>query len=160
MTTTTEHASDFKRAVAAGYGFAQHEETDYWGKVKTRWRWVSPTGPGLDGYATRKDAVADALRHRAGPWHRRIDAFARQVNLLDPKLHASQAIPFVVNLVRENGITSNDFWEMDERPGQFHIDGKSYTADGSQWHFRLRQARNDPASGLFEALRENSPGAS
>ena len=52
------------------------------------------------------------------------------------------------------GLTRDDFEELDERPGQFRINGRSYTEAGSVWHIVLRIARNDPTSDLFNVLRD------
>lgn len=157
MTTTTK--SDYQRATDLGYAIEKHDVLEWDDKVRTYWRFVAPDGETQEGYPTRAKAAESAMRHRRGPWDARIRRFAEALDQINPRCTRDDANVIVVALIGELGITTPDFVEADERPGQFYINGRSYTSDGSQWHYRLRNARNS-ADGFFEALTANSVRAS
>ena len=58
---------------------------------------------------------------------------------LDPDTHL---LGFVARVLEEEHITYADFVELDERPGQYP---GGYEGIHGEWHFRLRQWRNNAA---------------
>ncbi len=85
-----------------------------------------------------------------GPNLTRCEDFATAIDLL-----SSDDDNAVLALVAFSGLTYADFTELDELPGHFRINGRSYTDDGSEWHRRLRVVRNDPTNNLFDLLRRD-----
>lgn len=103
---------------------------------------------------TRDEAMKAAERHDHGFWWSRCEDFAETLDAIDPDLSREAQVSEVIRLVVSHGITVSDFIEMDERPGQFHVNRRSYTAEGSFWHFRLRMTRNHPDAPLFDSFKE------
>lgn len=99
------------------------------------------------------DATAEADRHARGFWWSRAEVFATALDDLADSLTDEEIKAAVIQLTAHHEITSGDFIELDERPGQFHINGRSYTSSGSSWHRRLRITRNDPNAPLFESMK-------
>jgi hypothetical protein len=59
----------------------------------------------------------------------------RATGPIDP----SELLNFVSRVLKEEGITRDDFNELDERPGQY---SGGYNGPNGEWHFRLRRWRN------------------
>jgi hypothetical protein len=53
----------------------------------------------------------------------------------------------VIDVLVQEGCDYYDFQDLDEKPGRF-----GYKVDGKEWHYKLRQVRNDPSAKLFERL--------
>ena len=57
----------------------------------------------------------------------------------------------VLAILRKWAMTREDFWSLDDRPGDwgYHRKQKGVVV---AWHWKLRQTRNDPSVQLLEAL--------
>jgi hypothetical protein len=54
-----------------------------------------------------------------------------------------------IDVLREHGINSHDFWTLDTCPGRW-----GYTINGREWHWRIRRLRNTvPPSVLYPLLQ-------
>ncbi len=52
----------------------------------------------------------------------------------------------ILGMIQRHGITLTEFRVLDGKPGRF---------TESNWHWKLRQVRNDPRISLFEILNKN-----
>lgn len=96
------------------------------------------------------DAAKDLIqRHGRGFWWSRCAAFAEAIDVDMADTPTPELIQFVLDKVTEYKLTVSDFWELDERPGQFTINGEGYSR--RHWHRNLRVTRNSTPD-LFDRL--------
>lgn len=61
----------------------------------------------------------------------------------------------IMGLVRDYGLTRQDFMELDRKPAFFGYEVEGFETGPGEWHYKLRTERNDKESPLFDVLNDN-----
>jgi hypothetical protein len=86
------------------------------------------------------------------PWER-CARFVRAIAAFpcDTTLTADQD-SYIIHLLGAFHLTKFDFKRVDEHPSEFEVFGEF---DRSDWHWKLRQVRNNPSNNLYDVLNAN-----
>ena len=107
----------------------------------------SQQGETMDPYQRHMDI----LHKNAGAYERQMAVIGRLGVEVTPDYvteDPDKLLGFVERVLDEEGITRDDFIELDSRPGQY--DG-GYNGLFGEWHFRIRQWRNSDRGKAWSA---------